>query len=115
MYNYEIIKVIITKRERKRGVFMIKVGIVGATGYAGAELVRLLLQRDDVKIVGFVSKSFAGESYSGIFRSMYNMQMNICENDNVLELSKKADIIFTATPQGFLAENIMMRCLQMPR
>ena len=51
---------------------MIKVGIVGATGYAGAELVRLLLQRDDIKIVGYGSKSFAGESYSGIFR---NMQM----------------------------------------
>ena len=55
MYNYETIKVIITKQERKRGVFMIKVGIVGATGYAGAELIRLLLQRDDVKIVGFGS------------------------------------------------------------
>ena len=85
---------------------MIKVGIVGATGYAGAELVRLLLQRDDVKIVRFGSKSFAGESYSGIFRSMYKYADDICENDNVLELSKKADIIFTATPQGFLSENI---------
>ena len=85
---------------------MIKVGIVGATGYAGAELVRLLLQREDVKIVGYGSKSFAGESYSGIFRSMYKYADNICENDNVLELSKKADIIFTATPQGFLSENI---------
>ncbi|MDU6631259.1 MAG: N-acetyl-gamma-glutamyl-phosphate reductase, partial [Lachnoanaerobaculum sp.] len=85
---------------------MIKVGIVGATGYAGAELVRLLLQRDDVKIVGFGSKSFAGESYSKVFRIMYKYADDICENDNVSELSKKADIIFTATPQGFLAENI---------
>ena len=49
MYNYENIKVIIKSQERMRGVFMIKVGIVGATGYAGAELVRLLLQREDVK------------------------------------------------------------------
>ena len=106
MYNYETIKVIITKQERKRGVFMIKVGIVGATGYAGAELIRLLLQRDDVKIVGFGSKSFAGESYSKVFRSVYKYADDICENDNVSELSKKADIIFTATPQGFLAENI---------
>lgn len=106
MYNYETIKVIITKRERMRGVFMIKVGIVGATGYAGAELIRLLLQRDDVKIVGFGSKSFAGESYSKVFRSMYKYADDICENDNISELSKKADIIFTATPQGFLAENI---------
>ena len=85
---------------------MIKVGIVGATGYAGSELIRLLLQRDDVKIVGFGSKSFAGESYSKVFRSMYKYADDICENDNVSELSKKADIIFTATPQGFLAENI---------
>ena len=37
---------------------------------------------------------------------MYKYADEICENDNVSELSEKADIIFTATPQGFLAENI---------
>lgn len=85
---------------------MIKVGIVGSTGYAGAELVRLLLQRDDIEMVGYGSKSFLGETYSSVFRSMYKYADIPCENDNILELSKKSDIIFTATPQGFLAENI---------
>ena len=40
---------------------MIKAGIIGATGYAGAELARLLLQRDDVEIVWYGSRSYVGE------------------------------------------------------
>ncbi|MCR5796528.1 MAG: N-acetyl-gamma-glutamyl-phosphate reductase, partial [Eubacterium sp.] len=43
---------------------MIKVGIVGATGYAGGELVRLLLSRDDVEIKYYGSKSYAGQDYN---------------------------------------------------
>lgn len=85
---------------------MIKIGIVGATGYAGAELVRLLLQRNDCEITGLGSKSFVGERYSSIYRGLYKHADNLCENDDILKLSKKSDIIFTATPQGFLGENI---------
>ena len=85
---------------------MIKIGIVGATGYAGAELARLLLQREDCEIIGFGSKSFVGEVYSSIYRGLYQYADQVCENDDVLALSKKADVILTATPQGFLAENI---------
>ena len=37
---------------------MIKIGIIGSTGYAGGELARLLLQRDDVEIKWYGSKSY---------------------------------------------------------
>ena len=91
---------------------MIKIGIVGATGYAGAELVRLILGRDDCEIAALGSKSFVGERYSSIYRGLYKYADKLCEDDDVLHLSKKADIIFTATPQGFLGESISEEILK---
>ena len=49
---------------------MIKAGIIGATGYAGAELVRLLLQREDVEIVWYGSRSYVGEDFASIYRNV---------------------------------------------
>ena len=50
---------------------MIKVGIVGATGYAGAELVRILQGHPEAEIVWYGSKSYAGEAFlSGSGKSM---------------------------------------------
>ena len=42
---------------------MVKVGIIGATGYAGAEIARLLLGHRDAEIKWLVSKSFVGQQY----------------------------------------------------
>ena len=82
---------------------MIKAGIIGATGYAGNELVRILAGHPDVEIVWLGSRSFEGQSYSSAFRNMYGITDDKCSDDDLEELSKKADVIFTATPQGFLA------------
>ena len=46
---------------------MIRAGIIGATGYAGAELARLLLQREDVELVWYGSRSYVGEDFSSIY------------------------------------------------
>ena len=46
---------------------MIKAGIIGATGYAGGELARLLLQRDDVEIKWYGSRSYMGQKYASVF------------------------------------------------
>ena len=46
---------------------MIKAGIMGATGYAGGELARLLLQRDDVEITWYGSKSYVDQKYASVF------------------------------------------------
>ena len=46
---------------------MIKVGIIGSTGYAGAELVRILLNHPDAKIVWYGSRSYVGQEYADIY------------------------------------------------
>ena len=85
---------------------MIKVGIIGATGYAGGELARLLLQRDDVEIVWFGSKSYVDQKYTSIYQNMYQMTDAVCRTDDMEELAEMADVIFTATPQGFCASAV---------
>ncbi len=85
---------------------MIKAGIIGATGYAGAELARLLLQRDDVEIIWSGSRSYVGEDFSSIYRNMSHVVDEPCKDDDVAKLAEDADVIFTATPQGFCASQM---------
>ncbi len=82
---------------------MIKVGIIGSTGYAGNELVRLLLQHPEAEIVWYGSKSYVGRDYSDVFKNCFEIVPDKCLDDDIPELSKKADVIFTATPQGYAA------------
>lgn len=79
---------------------MIKVGIIGSTGYAGSELVRLLLQRSDVEILWYGSHSYIGQRYADIYRNFFELVDSRCLDDNLQELAAKVDVIFTATPQG---------------
>ena len=79
---------------------MIRVGIIGSTGYAGQELVRILLQHPDAEIVWYGSRSYVDEKYSSVFGNMVNLVDAKCMGENMDELAKQADVIFTATPQG---------------
>ncbi len=82
---------------------MIKAGIIGATGYAGNELVRILLGHKDVEIVWFGSRSYVDQKYASIYQNMFELVDADCMDDQIEELAKKVDVIFTATPQGYLA------------
>lgn len=82
---------------------MIKVGIIGSTGYAGNELVRLLLQRNDVEIVWYGSHSHIGKRYADVYRNFFKLVDAGCLDDNLEELAGQADVVFTATPQGLCA------------
>ena len=82
---------------------MIKVGIIGSTGYAGQELVRLLLNHPEAEVVWFGSRSYSGEQYSSVFGNMRGLADDLCKNDDIDELAGSADVIFTATPQGLCA------------
>ena len=92
---------------------MIKAGIIGATGYAGAELVRILMNHKEVTIEWFGSRSYIDENYADIYRNFFELVDARCLDDNMEELAERVDVIFTATPQGFLAgvlnENILSR------
>lgn len=82
---------------------MVKVGIIGATGYAGGELVRLLTQHKEAQIVWYGSRSYIDQKYSSVYGNMFQIVDEKCMDDNMEELAKQVDVIFTATPQGLCA------------
>lgn len=82
---------------------MVKVGIIGATGYAGNELVRLLMGHKEARIVWYGSRSYIDKRYADVYRNMFQIVDDVCKDDRMEELARTTDVIFTATPQGFLA------------
>ncbi|MCI8449413.1 MAG: N-acetyl-gamma-glutamyl-phosphate reductase [Eubacterium sp.] len=82
---------------------MIKAGIIGATGYAGAELVRILAGHKQVEIIWLGSRSYIDQAYASVYQNMFKIIEGTCLDDNLDELVSQADVVFTATPQGFLA------------
>ena len=79
---------------------MLKLGIIGATGYVGAEIVRLLALRDDIRITTVVSNSFVGKPFSAVYPSLRGIYDNICDELDIEALSEKADFFITALPHG---------------
>ena len=86
---------------------MIKVGIIGASGYAGAELLRLLLNHDEVEIVSLGARSYVGQPISDIYPSFYGVCDMVCETDE--DVLSKAELIFASLPHG-LSEKYAKYC-----
>ena len=82
---------------------MIKAGIIGATGYAGAELVRILMNHKEVEIAWYGSRSYVEQDYSDVYGNMFEIVDAKCMDDNIDKLAESVDVIFTATPQGYLS------------
>ena len=82
---------------------MIKVGIIGSTGYAGAVLVRILTGHKEAEIVWYGSRSYVDKQYADVYRNMFQIVDAACMDDNMDELARQVDVIFTATPQGLCA------------
>lgn len=85
---------------------MLKAGIIGATGYAGQELVRILLQHREAEIVWYGSRSYIDKRYSDVYGNMFQIVDDRCMADDMEELADAVDVIFTATPQGLCASLI---------
>jgi len=77
---------------------MIRVGIVGATGYAGAELVRLLAGHPAVELTMLTSRQFAGTRFDTVFPSLTGFVDRVCQDYSLDAACKQTDIIFMALP-----------------
>ena len=87
---------------------MFKVGIIGATGYVGVELLRLLLNHDKVTVTAISSSTFKDEEISSVYKSFFNKTALICKDKN--DVIDKCDVIFTALPHG-LSEEIAIEAI----
>ena len=82
---------------------MIKVGIIGSTGYAGGELVRLLMNHKEAEIKWYGSRSYVDKKYADVYQNFFQIVDAKCMDDNMEALANEVDVIFTATPQGLCA------------
>ena len=85
---------------------MIKVGIIGATGYAGSELVRILLGHKEAEIQWYGSRSYIDQKYASIYQNFFELVDASCMEDQMEAMADQVDVIFTATPQGLCASLI---------
>ena len=82
---------------------MIRVGIIGSTGYAGGELVRLLMNHKEAEIKWYGSRSYVDKKYAEVYQNFFQIVDDKCMDDNMEALANEVDVIFTATPQGLCA------------
>lgn len=78
---------------------MIKVGVVGGTGYTGVELLRLLAQHPQVELVAITSRGEAGSPVADMFPSLRG-RVNLCFSDPATAPLSGCDLVFFATPNG---------------
>ncbi len=90
----------------------VRVGIIGATGYAGAELVRILLRHPEAEIKWYGSRSYMGKEYADVYGNFFRLVEDICQGDTLADMAELVDVIFTATPQGFLSSVISEEILE---
>jgi N-acetyl-gamma-glutamyl-phosphate reductase len=78
----------------------IKVGILGSTGYTGAELLRILLNHPDVEVSWLTSEKFSGESISRVFPHFSGFIDIECQSVSELPHTNDADLVFSCLPHG---------------
>lgn len=76
-----------------------RVGVLGATGYAGQELVRLLRRHEEVNELFLSSSSVAGQEYEEVYPHWSDQNIGILQDENVPDL----DVLFCALPHGLTA------------
>ena len=84
----------------------VKIGIIGATGYVGAELARLLCGHDRFEIGCLASQSFEGKPFSSVYPAFRGVLDLPCSGLDLDEIAEKCDIVVTALPHGVSSETV---------
>lgn len=79
---------------------MIRISIIGASGYTGGELIKILLKHPHAKLVHLTSESYAGKPISSVHQWLKGRCDIVCENFNVSALTPDTDIVFLCLPHG---------------
>ena len=77
---------------------MLKVAVVGASGYTGVELLRILVGHPEIEICCVTSRQHEGLSINKVFPSLTGFCELVCETLDVDSISERADLVFTALP-----------------
>jgi N-acetyl-gamma-glutamyl-phosphate reductase len=85
---------------RPKEVPMIRVGIVGATGFVAEELVRILMQHPAAQVVELVSSSHQGKRLDEIFPSFKGFSPLMLSSYDEIRLAANCDVVFLALPHG---------------
>lgn len=91
---------------------MINVGVVGGTGYAGSELVRILSRHTQAEVKILTSKSFPGQKFDNIFENFKNICDLECIEGDLEEIAEKVDVVFFALPHGIVSQRITKKILK---
>lgn len=84
-----------------------KVGILGATGYTGVALTRLLLNHPQIEITYLSSEQYAEKFYFEVYPLFYDLFKEKCRPLNAKEIAYRCDLVFFATPNGFSKEFLL--------
>ncbi|QOS98052.1 N-acetyl-gamma-glutamyl-phosphate reductase [Brevibacterium sp. JNUCC-42] len=83
---------------------MKRIGIIGATGYSGIELIRILLQHPEINIHSLYSSSAEGKSLTDYFPHLQGADLPVLKGIQPEEIAQENDLVFLATPAGVSAE-----------
>src|SRR5690554_4781615 len=98
MLHFYALSCIIMKSYYRGGRQMYHVAVIGATGYVGTEIIRLLLQHPGISVSAAVSQSFTGKPFSDVYPNYKNLFEMPLDGMDIDSLCKKADVFITALP-----------------
>ncbi|MGI6467078.1 MAG: N-acetyl-gamma-glutamyl-phosphate reductase [Sphaerochaetaceae bacterium] len=94
---------------------MVNVAVVGATGYAGSELIRLLVNHPNVKNIYAGSRTYKGKAYSDVYPNFKNIYDETLYDADIKSLAEKADVLFLSLPHGIssfqIDQDVLNKCV----
>lgn len=92
----------------------IKAAIIGATGYVGQELFRILYNHPNVEVTKVTSVSYIGKNYADIYQNFNKITDLTCTEDDTEKIAEECDVMFIALPHGIaskkITKNILEKC-----